>query len=239
MPVHAASASYRLGRYVAEPELLSDVVEFDRHDSATWRASTSCTSSATWATTRCRSPASAHTSPARLQCRRAGRCRRASRRRAGRTSTTSRPTCTTPSTCSGAGDSISCTPASAHCAGCRAWSAGPRSLPGCCKPGGQLFIREGHPVLWALDDPRPDGLAVLAFPYFETDGVQFSEADTYVDQAAPWRRPTSCTSTTASPRSSTPCGGPGWTSRVFEEHRRCRGIRWATRCTTSEVASTS
>jgi len=32
------------------------------------------------------------------------------------------------------------------------------------RPGGRLFIREGHPVLWALDDPRPDGLLVLAYP---------------------------------------------------------------------------
>jgi len=50
------------------------------------------------------------------------------------------------------------------------------------KPGGELFIREGHPVLWALDDPRDDDQVVLAFPYFETDGVHFSEPDTYVDQ---------------------------------------------------------
>ena len=25
------------------------------------------------------------------------------------------------------------------------------------RPGGRLFIREGHPMLWALDDPREDG----------------------------------------------------------------------------------
>jgi 2-polyprenyl-3-methyl-5-hydroxy-6-metoxy-1,4-benzoquinol methylase len=47
--------------------------------------------------------------------------------------------------------------------------------------GGELFIREGHPVLWALDDPRPDGLVALEFPYFETDGVPFSEDLTYVE----------------------------------------------------------
>lgn len=57
------------------------------------------------------------------------------------------------------------------------------------KPGGELFIREGHPVLWALDDPRPDGLPVLAFPYFETDGVLFIEEDTYVDQDEPLAAP--------------------------------------------------
>lgn len=52
-------------------------------------------------------------------------------------------------------------------------------VAGLLKPGGELFIREGHPVLWAMDDPRPDELPVLAFPYFETEGVRFSEEQTY------------------------------------------------------------
>jgi SAM-dependent methyltransferase len=38
------------------------------------------------------------------------------------------------------------------------------------RPRGRLFMREGHPVLWAICDPRPDGLLVLDYPYFETDG---------------------------------------------------------------------
>ena len=33
-------------------------------------------------------------------------------------------------------------------------------------PGGRLFIREGHPMLWALDESREDDL-VVGFPYFE------------------------------------------------------------------------
>ncbi len=41
-------------------------------------------------------------------------------------------------------------------------------------PGGRLFIREGHPVLWALDYERTDDLLVLAYPYVET-------ADAFVD----------------------------------------------------------
>jgi SAM-dependent methyltransferase len=47
------------------------------------------------------------------------------------------------------------------------------------RPGGRLFIREGHPVLWAMSDPRPDGLLVLEYPYFETGGTVFVEHDTY------------------------------------------------------------
>ncbi len=62
-------------------------------------------------------------------------------------------------------------------------------VAGLLRPGGRLFIREGHPVLWAMDDPRPDGLVVLEYPYFETEGVTFSEADTYTDQAEPLAAP--------------------------------------------------
>jgi SAM-dependent methyltransferase len=34
-------------------------------------------------------------------------------------------------------------------------------------PGGRLFLREGHPMLWALADQRDDGLLVVDHPYFE------------------------------------------------------------------------
>ena len=47
------------------------------------------------------------------------------------------------------------------------------------RPGGRLFMREGHPVLWALCDPRPDGLLVLEYPYFEDQGAVFVEDTTY------------------------------------------------------------
>jgi len=50
------------------------------------------------------------------------------------------------------------------------------------RPGGQLFIREGHPMLWSLCDPREDGLVVVEFPYFEVEGgTHFEEATTYVE----------------------------------------------------------
>jgi SAM-dependent methyltransferase len=50
------------------------------------------------------------------------------------------------------------------------------------RPGGFLFIREGHPMLWTLADPRPDGLVVVEFPYFETaEGTVFHETTTYVE----------------------------------------------------------
>src|SRR5204863_1033924 len=55
-------------------------------------------------------------------------------------------------------------------------------VAGLLRVGGRLFIREGHPVLWALSDPRPDGLLVIEYPYFETDGVPFSEPSSYAGE---------------------------------------------------------
>jgi SAM-dependent methyltransferase len=49
------------------------------------------------------------------------------------------------------------------------------------RPGGRLFLREGHPVLWALADPRPDGLLALEYPYFEqAEPTVWDEGGTYV-----------------------------------------------------------
>ncbi len=50
------------------------------------------------------------------------------------------------------------------------------------RPGGRLFIREGHPMLWALSDPRPDGLLVVEYPYFEREEPSvWDEGGTYVE----------------------------------------------------------
>ena len=50
------------------------------------------------------------------------------------------------------------------------------------RPGGRLFIREGHPMLWSLADPRPDGLLVVDYPYFETkEPSVWEEGGTYVE----------------------------------------------------------
>ena len=58
------------------------------------------------------------------------------------------------------------------------------------KPGGFLFIREGHPVLWSMSDPRADELLVMEFPYFENEGTVFTEATTYVEHAGELSAPT-------------------------------------------------
>jgi SAM-dependent methyltransferase len=52
-------------------------------------------------------------------------------------------------------------------------------------PGGRLFLREGHPSLWSLADPRPDGLLVVEHPYFEREEpLVWDEPGTYVETDA-------------------------------------------------------
>ena len=52
------------------------------------------------------------------------------------------------------------------------------------RPGGRLFIREGHPMLWAIDEKRTDVLAV-EHAYFETpEPIVWDEGGTYVETDA-------------------------------------------------------
>jgi SAM-dependent methyltransferase len=54
-------------------------------------------------------------------------------------------------------------------------------VAGLLRPGGRLFLREGHPVLWALDETVEDRL-VLDYPYFERpDPLLIDEEGTYAD----------------------------------------------------------
>jgi pimeloyl-ACP methyl ester carboxylesterase len=49
------------------------------------------------------------------------------------------------------------------------------------KPGGRLFIREGHPMLWTLQDSRDDDLLVVKDTYFERpEPTTWDEGGTYV-----------------------------------------------------------
>jgi len=53
------------------------------------------------------------------------------------------------------------------------------------RPGGRLFIREGHPMLWAMQDGRGDDLLVVEYAYFERDEPSmFDEGGTYVSTDA-------------------------------------------------------
>ena len=59
-------------------------------------------------------------------------------------------------------------------------------VAGLLAPGGRLFVREGHPVLWALDYERPDDVLALEYPYAErAEPVVETTDETYVDTDGP------------------------------------------------------
>lgn len=52
-------------------------------------------------------------------------------------------------------------------------------------PGGRLFIRDGHPMLATLADPRADGLLAVEHPYFEqVEPTVWDDGGTYVQTDA-------------------------------------------------------
>jgi SAM-dependent methyltransferase len=53
------------------------------------------------------------------------------------------------------------------------------------KPGGRLFIREGHPMLWSVDETRTDRVLAIEHPYFErAEPIVWDGDGTYVQTAA-------------------------------------------------------
>jgi SAM-dependent methyltransferase len=54
-------------------------------------------------------------------------------------------------------------------------------VAGLLRPGGHLFIRDGHPVLFSLDDERADDLLAVEYPYFESAGVRWDTDVSYVE----------------------------------------------------------
>lgn len=58
-------------------------------------------------------------------------------------------------------------------------------VAGLLKPGGRLFIREGHPILWSMDERLSDDLH-LRFPYFEQpDPLEWDDDASYVETDKP------------------------------------------------------
>jgi SAM-dependent methyltransferase len=61
----------------------------------------------------------------------------------------------------------------------RAWA---QVAAGFVKPGGFLYVYEGHPMLWSLDDERDGTDLVVACPYFERpEPMAWDTDETYVD----------------------------------------------------------
>jgi SAM-dependent methyltransferase len=64
----------------------------------------------------------------------------------------------------------------------RGWA---RVVAALLRPGGRLFVRDGHPMLYTLEDRRDDGLLSVAFPYFEQAEPQvWDQGGTYVETDA-------------------------------------------------------
>ena len=64
----------------------------------------------------------------------------------------------------------------------REWA---RIVAHCLAPGGFVYVYEGHPVLWALDQERDDHQLVISEPYFELAAAsEFDGEYTYVDGPA-------------------------------------------------------
>jgi SAM-dependent methyltransferase len=54
-------------------------------------------------------------------------------------------------------------------------------VAGLLAPGGRLFLREGHPMLWSLADPEDSGLLRVEHPYVETpEPTVWDDGGTYV-----------------------------------------------------------
>lgn len=63
-----------------------------------------------------------------------------------------------------------------------AWA---RTVAGLLRPGGTFYVREAHPVLYALDAERTDGALVLTQPYFGGAPRHHRHASTYAGGAVP------------------------------------------------------
>lgn len=93
-------------------------------------------------------------------------------------------------------------------------------VAGLLRPGGRLFIREGHPMLWSLGLPRPDQVVAVEFPYFETaDGIHLAETSTYVEHEGELASPQTVEFNHGIGEILTALAAAGMRLDSFEEHR--------------------
>jgi SAM-dependent methyltransferase len=182
-PVHAASEDYGVERYEADPDLLSEVVAFDRPllcDVAGLRAAHLQCHIGTDTISLARLGARVtglDFSPASL-----AQARRLAERAGADVDFVESDVYDAPRVLGSDAFDLVYTGIGALCwlPSIDRWAA---AVAGVLKPGGRLFMREGHPVLWAVDEEQ-DGL-VLDYPYFEreepvvwTDGATYVKTDT-------------------------------------------------------------
>ena len=93
-------------------------------------------------------------------------------------------------------------------------------------PGGRLFIREGHPALWAMDDRHTDRLLAMDYPYFETEQpLLWEEEGTYVPTEVEFAHNRTASWNHGIGEIITAVLDAGLRLTRFVEHRRCRGRR--------------
>ena len=181
-PAHAASPEYGLDRFASDPNHVSDVVRFDLPRlgdiSGLRGVHLQChIGTDTVSLSRLGAP----DVRAGLLGRRDHRGHATWRPARAPTSTSTSPMSTTPSRSSGAGGYdlvFTGIGALGWLPDIDRWGQVVADL---LRPGGRLFLREGHPVLWSLADPRPDGLVVVEYPYFTpAEPTVWDEEGTYV-----------------------------------------------------------
>ena len=179
--VHAASAEYGLKRFVADPRHLSDVVTFDRPLLGDVAGLTGIHLQCHIGTDTL--------SLARLGARMTGldlspvsleQARRLSADAGPHVDYVEADTYSAPSALAGGTFDLVYTGVGALCwlPDIDRWAGVVDDL---LAPGGRLFVREGHPMLWAVDETRDEALT-LGYPYFETpEPVDLEEDGTYVE----------------------------------------------------------
>ena len=73
-------------------------------------------------------------------------------------------------------------------------------------------------MLWALADPRPDGVVAVEYPYFETAGTRFVEQKTYVEHEGDLAEPETLQFNHGLGEIITALMRAGMTLASFEEH---------------------
>jgi hypothetical protein len=74
----------------------------------------------------------------------------------------------------------------AHSAGCPDIAGWARVVAHFLRPGGSLYLAEGHPAALVLDDtvPAPGGKPGFTLPYFQRDPFVFDDPTDYADRSA-------------------------------------------------------
>ena len=114
----------------------------------------------------------------------------------------------------------------------RRWA---RTVAGLLRPGGRLFIREAHPMMWTLPRTAADDLLVVEDPYFETPEPYVDEDDGPTSRRTrSSKTPRRTAGITGWARPSARCSRPAWSSPRWKSIAACRGrgcpVTW---CATS------